>query len=180
MEYLDIVDAYGKQTGQVESRESCHKNGYWHKAVYILIFNSNNDILLGKRSKQKKLWPNKWDISVGGHVLTGEIGKEALIRECYEELGIKLNKENISYMSANLSTNIGNDIINNHFNECYITYANIDTSELVLQEDEVSEVRWWSKDEILKALENNPEIFADKVGPWENLKRYYAYLENKN
>lgn len=180
MEYLDVVNEYGEPTGQVESRDNCHKNGYLHKAVYVLIFDSNNNILLGKRSETKKLWPNKWDISVGGHVLTGETSKETIIRECNEELGVTLNKEDLSYMSANLSSNVSNGIINNHFNECYVVHKDMEISSLKLQLEEVSEAKWWSKEEFLKTINDNPEMFAEKTGPWENVKRYYAFLDSKN
>jgi len=51
-----------------------------------LIFNGN-EILLGKRSKQKKIYPNVWDL-IGGHCEEGETPEQALVRELHEELDI--------------------------------------------------------------------------------------------
>lgn len=59
------------------------------------------------------MWPNMWDITSGGHVLAGEFGFQATIRECKEELGIELNKNDITFIGSTTSTNIKGDIINN-------------------------------------------------------------------
>lgn len=85
MEYFDILNEDGEFTGNIASREDCHKNGFWHRAIYCFIFNKNGDVLLQKRSKTKKLWPSLWDVTAGGHVLAGEFGYQALIREIKEE-----------------------------------------------------------------------------------------------
>ena len=56
------------------------------KNVYAFIIDDNKNVLLQKRSNTKKLWPNMWDVTVGGHVDSGEFGRQALIREVKEEL----------------------------------------------------------------------------------------------
>ena len=64
MEYFDVLNEYGEFTGKTATREECHKKGLWHRAVYGFIFNNKGDILLQKRSKNKKLWPDLWDVTV--------------------------------------------------------------------------------------------------------------------
>ncbi len=54
MEYFDVLNEYGEFTGKTATREECHKKGLWHRAVYGFIFNNKGDILLQKRSKNKK------------------------------------------------------------------------------------------------------------------------------
>ncbi len=72
-EFFDVLDENGEYINEVASREECHKKGLWHKGVVAFIMNSNNQILLQKRSSTKKLWPDLWDVTAGGHVLTGEL-----------------------------------------------------------------------------------------------------------
>lgn len=177
MEYFDVLNEYGEFTGKVATREECHEKGLWHRAVYAFIFNENGEVLLQKRSKTKKLWPNLWDITAGGHVLTGEFGMQALIREVEEELGIDINEEEIKYLVGSTSSNTKGKIINNHFNECYIVTKDIDISKLKLQEEEVSDIKWFSKQEILERIDNNFEGLTEKTGPWNFLKKYYECLK---
>lgn len=132
MEYFDVLNEYGEYINKIETREECHKQGLWHRAVYAFVFNKNGDVLLQKRSKTKKLWPNLWDVTVGGHVLVGEFGYQALIREVKEELGIDIEESDIKYLTSATSTNIKGDVINNHFNEGYIITKDIDISEIEL------------------------------------------------
>lgn len=47
-----------------------------------------------------------WDITAGGHVLAGEFGFQAIIREAKEELGLDLNKNDITFIGSAISTNI--------------------------------------------------------------------------
>lgn len=176
-EYFDVLSENGEYTGRIESRDECHKKGYWHKAVALYIINSNNQVLLQKRSSKKKLWPNLWDISAGGHVVSGEFGFQAIIREIKEELGADINKNDITFIGSSTSTNIKGDIINNHFNEYYIVNKDIDINKLKLQEDEVSEIKWFNKEDILKRIDNNYDGITEKMGCWEYLKKYYEWKD---
>lgn len=178
-EKFDVLNEKGKYTGRVESREMCHKDGLWHKAVAVFVINSKGQVLLQKRSPNKKLWPNTWDMTAGGHVLTGEFGFEAIIREIKEELGIDIDKENITFIGSSISSNVKGDIVNNHFNEYYIVNKDIDETKLELQEEEVSEVKWIDKDEIIERVKNNYDGITNKEGCWEYLVKYYEWLDNK-
>lgn len=46
---------------------------------------------------------------------------------------------------------------------------NIDLLDIKIQKEEVSEVRYFSKDELLKRISNNYEGLTDKTGPWNFL-----------
>ena len=175
-ELVDVLDENGMYTGKVETREKCGKEGLWHKAVVVFIINSKGQVLLQRRSQNKKTWPNMWDVSVGGNVLAGEFGFEAAIREAKEELGIKLEKENIVFIGSVISSNKRGDIINNYFNEYYVANKEIDGTKLQLQEEEVSEVKWINKDDIIEKIKDNYNGITDKEGCWEYLIKYYEWL----
>ena len=80
-EKIDVLNELGEFTGDVATIDECHSTGYWHRAVYAFIVDKDLNVLLQKRSGNKKLWPAKWDVTVGGHVKSGEFGRQALIRE---------------------------------------------------------------------------------------------------
>ena len=163
---------------KIASREECHKKGLWHRAVYAFVIDEKGNVLLQKRSSQKRLWPNLWDVTVGGHVESGEFGRQALIREVKEELGIEIGDNDIKYLVGSTSINEQGNIINKHFNECYLIIKNIDITDIKLQKEEVSEVKYFSKDELLKRITNNYDGLTEKTGPWNFLKRILEkYLE---
>ncbi len=170
-EKFDVLNELGEFTGKIATREDCHKNGLWHRAVYAFIINDNGNILLQKRSSNKKLWPNMWDVTVGGHVLAGEFGRQALIRETKEELGININDNDIKYLLGSTSINKQGNIINKHYNECYIITKNINISDIHIQKEELSEIRYFSKDELLNRIKNNFDGLTTKTGAWNFLKQ---------
>ena len=170
-EKFDVLNEFGEFTGKIATREECHKKGLWHRAVYAFIIDDKGNILLQKRSNNKKLWPNMWDVTVGGHVDAGEFGRQALIREVKEELGIVINDDDIKYLIGSTSINEQGDIINKHYNECYLITKSIDISNIKIQKEEVSEVRYFSKDELLKRISKNYEGLTEKTGPWNFLEK---------
>ena len=170
-EKFDVLNELGEFTGEIATRQECHKRGLWHRAVYAFIIDDKGNILLQKRSGNKKLWPNMWDVTVGGHVDAGEFGRQALIREVKEELGIIINDNDIKYLVSSTSINEQGDLINKHYIECYLITKNIDISDVKIQKEEVSEVRYFSKGELLKRISNNYEDLTEKTGPWNFLKK---------
>ncbi len=56
-----------------------------HCACGVLI--KDGCILLGKRSPERKLYPNAWDM-IGGHQEAGETLDETLVREFEEEIAV--------------------------------------------------------------------------------------------
>lgn len=171
-EYFDVLTEDGEFTKEVASREECHKRGLYHKAVVLFILNSQGQILLQQRSANKKLWPNLWDITAGGHVLKDEFGYEAVIRETKEEIGLELDVEDLLFIGCTRSTNTQKEIINRHFNEYYIAKKDIDISSLILQEEEVQNIQWFSQDEVLKRIYHHYDGLTDKVSCWQYLSRY--------
>ena len=170
-ERFDVLNELGEFTGKTATREECHKQGLWHRAVYAFIIDENQNVLLQKRSANKKLWPNMWDVTVGGHVDSGEFGRQALIRETKEELGLDINDDDIKYLVGSTSINEQGDIINKHYNECYLITKNIDIEDITIQENEVSEVKFFSKEELLRRIDNNYDGLTVKTGVWNFLKK---------
>jgi 8-oxo-dGTP diphosphatase len=99
VEFIDIVDKNNKPLNIKKNRNDVHKDGDWHRASHIIIIN-NNEVLCNKRSSKKDIFPNQWDIIVGGHVKSGETFETTAILELREELGIKAKKLKLIRESA--------------------------------------------------------------------------------
>ena len=169
-EKFDVLSELGEFTGKEATREECHEKGLWHRAVYAFIIDENSNILLQKRSSNKKLWPDKWDVTIGGHVNAGEFGRQALIRECKEELGIEINDNDIKYIVGTTSVYNKNNYINNHYDECYLITKNVKIEDLKLQKEEVSDAKYFSKEELLNRINNNYDGLTEKTVSWSILK----------
>ena len=170
-EVFDVLTELGEFTGKVATRDECHSKGLWHRAVYAFIINEDDNVLLQKRSSNKKLWPDKWDVTIGGHVNAGEFGRQALRRECKEELGIDITDDDIKYIITTTSIYNKNGYINNHYDECYIITKDINIEDLKLQKEEVSDAKYFSKEEIIKRIDNNYDGLTEKTLSWHIFKR---------
>ena len=171
-EYFDILNSDGTYSGNVASRKEGHEKGLWHRAVIIFVINKEGKILLQKRSANKKMWPNLWDLTAGGHVLTGELGYQAIIREAKEELNLDVKKEELTYVGSFISENVKPNIINRHLNAFFIIEKDVNINDITLQEEELQDIRWFTKEEIFKKIDNNYDGITDKKACWAYLKKY--------
>lgn len=88
-ELLTEVDEYNNVIGPI-SRGIAHKSpNKYYRCIAVLVFDERKQLLIQKRSSTKDLYPNCWDISVGGHVGYGSSYIDTAIKELAEELGIK-------------------------------------------------------------------------------------------
>ncbi|MEO0793587.1 MAG: NUDIX domain-containing protein [Verrucomicrobiota bacterium] len=88
-ELFDVVDENDQVIDQA-TRGFVHAQGLRHRAVHILVYNSDGQLYLQKRSMNKDQMPGAWTTSASGHVDAGESYDEAAKRELEEELGIPL------------------------------------------------------------------------------------------
>lgn len=170
-EKIDVLTELGEFTGLLATQDECHTRGYWHRAVFGLIINNEGNILLQRRSSNKKLWPNRWDITIGGHVRNGEFGRQALIRECNEELGLIISDDEIKFLISSISKYNKNGYINNHFDECYLIIKDVDINKIKLQEDEVSEIKFFNKEDLIEKINNNYDGITEKTVSWAFVKK---------
>ena len=179
-EYFDVLNEYGEFTNKVASRDECHEKGLYHKAVVVFIISlDGNKVLLQQRSANKKLWPNLWDITAGGHVLAGEFGYQAVIRETKEEIWIDIKKEDLEFIGCTTSETIKWDIINRHFNEYFIVHKDVNIDNIKLQTEEVQDIKWYDKEDLIKKIKNNYEDLTGKSGCWDYLLKYFE-IKDKN
>ena len=167
MELLDIVDENGIPTGEVMEREKVHDLNLLHWEVAVYIINNKGQTLLQKRSPLKRFDPNKWGLCAG-HVESGETLDEAVLRESSEELGLKLNINDLNVLDEKEIRIREN---NSHIRKDYYVICNEENFKI--QKEEISEVRWFDIDEVINMIKNNDESLTlkeDKIPGLEKLK----------
>ena len=116
-----------------------------HRAVHVLVLNSEGALLLQLRSLKKDTQPGKWDTSVGGHVGFGQSYEEAALRETEEELGIRPDITDLRYLYfSKIRYAVESENIR--------TFLCRHEGPFVPHPDEVDAVRFWKRDDILASL----------------------------
>lgn len=148
MEIWNILDEEGNITGKTMKKgdKIVWQEGIYHQGADVWIVNLEGKILIQKRASQKKLEPNVWAMT-GGSVIKGETALETLKRETLEELGINLNVEKAIKINHYKTGNVWLDE--------YIVEQEVNLENIIMQDDEVSEVKFATFEEIEELYKNN-------------------------
>lgn len=155
MEILNIVNEENKLINKKQTRQYIHENNLWHRHVSCWIINDKGEVLLQKRSKNKKRNPNMWS-KTGGHVLTDEKPIDALKRELKEELGINVFDNSIILIGVYKS----NDEKNKYFSYDYVINVKYKIEDYRLQVEELSEVKYITIDEMIQLKKNKDKNYT--------------------
>ena len=102
----------------------------------IIINKEKTKALFQQRSSNKDLYPNMWDISVGGHIMSRESDSEAVKRELKEELGINPDGYNIEFIKKYKEELIDNSIDSKEIVSLFLLLLDDDIENLKLQKEE--------------------------------------------
>lgn len=150
MEIWDLYDKNRIPTGKTVVRGEKFSPELYRVVVHAAIINSKNQMLIQKRQSFKHGWSGLWDISVGGHVLSGETSAEGIRREIQEELGLQLD---LTEKRPSFTINFPSG-----FDDYYIIAKDVELSGLTLQYEEVEAVKWASREEIITMIEDGSFI----------------------
>ena len=151
-ELLSVVDE-NDQVIDTLPRNIIHDSGLRHRAVHILVFNSQDKLFLQKRSMQKDLNKGLWDTSVAGHVDAGEEYTPSAIREAKEELGINLVNRLKPLFKLSPTQELGMEFIQ--------IYQCIHNGPFTLNRDEIDEGNWFFTDDISNRVQNNDPMLTE-------------------
>ena len=87
-EIVAIVDEHNHVIGSAPRREM-RAGKLRHRSTYILVFNSQGELFVQKRTMIKDIYPGYYDPCTGGVVLHGESYELSAARELEEEVGIR-------------------------------------------------------------------------------------------
>lgn len=138
-ELLDLVDENDTVIGTV-NREIANKDQkLTHREVSVLLFDTDKNTIIQKRSKYKSVHPNMWSI-LAGHIPAGADPEEIAYIELEEEFGLTgitlffLTKKFVKYPHES------------HF--MYYFYGKYSGEKINFDESEVAQVKVVSKSQL--------------------------------
>lgn len=163
-ELIDVLDENGVKTGEVLTRNEVHKRGLWHRAIAVAIINEQNQILVQQRSFKKEKNAGKWDISVAGHISSGQDALSAASREINEEVSVNLEfnvdiKEFRYMFSYRKQEILKEDYIERQFYDFFVLRKDgLRAENIKIQESEVEQIKFVSVSELNEMIENKEMV----------------------
>jgi isopentenyl-diphosphate delta-isomerase type 1 len=150
-EYFDVVDLADRVIGRA-TRNEVHQKGLYHRAVHVLVFNSQRRLFLQKRSASKDTFPGKWDSSASGHLCAGEEYDDCAVRELEEEIGLRLTTTPERLFKIDACAETGQEHV--------WVYRCLSDGPLALNAEEVERGEWFTTEAIDRWLRDKPGDFA--------------------
>ena len=158
-ELRDLYDINSNKTNKTYRKGDLIPEGYYPMVVMVVIRNSNGEFLMQKRVESKG---GDWGVT-GGHPKSGETPIEGIITEVKEELGLDFSKENFIEYDSGCD---GKDCY-----KMYFVTKDININDITIQQEELSEVRWFTMDE-LKGMVNSGELNEDQIACFNKVCNY--------
>ncbi|MBI3326095.1 MAG: NUDIX hydrolase YfcD [Nitrospinae bacterium] len=145
-EIVAIVDEHNHLVGAVPRREMRAKR-LPHRSTYVLVFNSQGELYVQKRTLTKDVFPGYYDPAAGGVVLAGESYAQGARRELEEEMGIR--GVPLTWLFDFYFENENTRLWGGAFSCVY-------DGEVVLQEEEVASGAFMKIGDILRRAQTEP------------------------
>jgi isopentenyldiphosphate isomerase len=136
-----------------KDREDRNPNDIF-RITAIWVTDENGNILLQQRKLNKKINPGKWSPSVSGTIEESETYESNAYKEMEEEIGVK-NFKLTEVEKIFREPKSGRKFVQLY--TCMIPRS----YKLIPQEEEVAQLKWFSKEELLDVYNRKPEDFVD-------------------
>lgn len=165
IEYIDIFDSNNQATWKNSSKEEAHKLWLRHRTIQIRIYNKKWEILIQRRSKNKKLYPDKWDISITGHINQDEDILFSAIRKTEETFWLQFNLSDFTLHDIYKDQNHFDNIINNEFIYVYLVKYD-DINNAIIDKNKTKNIKFINLNQLQADLMKN----SDNYVPYWNLR----------
>jgi isopentenyl-diphosphate delta-isomerase len=149
-----LVDIDDNELG-VMSKNQAHSSPNLHRAFSVFIYNQNKEILIQKRASHKYHSPSLWANACCSHPRIVENIKLSALDRLKDEVGIETEiNELFSFVYMNK--------FNEHLYEYELDHVFIGKydGKIILNEEEASEYKWISLEDLKKDLITNPLNYA--------------------
>ncbi len=106
-EILDLVDKNDNVISQKKRSEIYAQSLSNYRVVNAFLVNSEGKLWIPRRTANKRIFPLALDMSVGGHVESGESYDQTLKRETNEELNIDVDTAKVRFLGKLTPQNDG-------------------------------------------------------------------------
>lgn len=145
-ELVAWVDEQDRLLGCLPRAQLC-RDRLIGRGTFILLFNSQGELCVHKRTQSKALYPGYWDVAAGGMVACNESYEQSAERELAEELGISgvvlQSHGRFFYSSSESRLWCG-------------VYSALSDAPLTLQPEEVVEAVFMTVDQALQLAQQMP------------------------
>lgn len=155
MELVDIYTADHRRTGRTIPRDGAVEAGEYLLIVHICLFNDRGQMLIQKRQTTKDRYPGIWDVSAGGFVASGEESLDAVLREAAEEVGAALAADQVRFLCTEPFSYVLDDF--------YVARCDRPAGSFHIQTEEVAEVKWAGREEVLAMLNDGAFVDYDRA-----------------
>lgn len=166
------IDRNGNFTNEIVDEKEIYNKSLFNKEICVFILNDENQVLLQKRSSNKKIYPNMWALCTG-HIEKMESPVYAAKREMKEELGINIDLKNIIPFAIFDESNI-------HKIYFFYTRCNLKINEFIIQKEELSEVMWFDIDKVIDMIKDHSEQIVYKENRIDLFKKLKDIYFDKN
>lgn len=133
-EWNDVYDEHRCLTGNIHRRGTPWKPGEYGLVVCVWVYDGRGHLLLTRRAKGKS-FAGTWENS-GGAAQAGETSRQAIVRELFEETGIRAEQEEFELL--------GTEQDRNTFYDFYCLKRQVKLQDIVLLPGETDDVMWAS------------------------------------
>ena len=143
MEFNDIYDENRQLTGRVHRRGTYWRHGEYGLVVCVWVYDGKGNLLLTRRAPGKS-YAGTWENS-GGAAKAGESSRQAIVRELFEETGIRAEEEEFEFLSS--------DRDRSAFYDFYCLKRSVPIEEIVLLPGETDAAQWVTLEEIHRMIQ---------------------------
>lgn len=169
---LILVNSNNDIVGYMDKESAHDGSGVLHRAFSVFLRNAKGEILLQKRSRQKRLWPDFWSNAVCSHPRKGEESDTAAHRRLQEELNTDTS---LQYLySFEYQARFGE--LGSEHEFCNVYWGIYDTLPTP-NPDEISELMFIAPDDLSRRIDSKPEDFTPWFKmEWQKINAEFAEL----
>ena len=143
-EKVDVLNVRGERTGRVTWKSEAHRLGLWHRCFHCWIVaprapSGGPYLFAQRRAAGKDTWPNRLDVTVGGHLTAGESALDGL-REVEEELGLTVTADELVSLGTRRAEKEIPTGFDREFQEVFLLVRSLSPTDLRPREEEVAAV----------------------------------------